>query len=106
MKNLIATEYSAIREEPRIGPAYILWGLLGVLGAHRHYCRRPGGYAQGGLFAGGVLTLIGVAGVPLEGFFAAMWAIWTALGGLGAVAAAVLWMLVDGLLIPGWMRKG
>lgn len=61
VNSLLLTGLIAIAQRPRFGPAYILWGLLGFLGAHRIYCRRPWGYLQGGLFTGGVLTVIGIS---------------------------------------------
>ncbi|MDE2654459.1 MAG: hypothetical protein OXI71_11690 [Gemmatimonadota bacterium] len=105
MTSLLPPGFVAVAQRPRIGPAYLLWGLLGFLGAHRIYCRRPLGYAQGGLFIGGVLTAIGMDLVPIEGFFGPVWVIWTWLGGVCAAVAAVVWMLVDGFRIPGWVRK-
>ena len=92
-------------EERRLGPAYGLWALGGVLGAHRIYLRRHWGFAQGGLFVGGVLTVIGVSQVRVDVFFPPDWVIWTALGGALAVVLAVLWALVDAFLIPRWLRR-
>ena len=92
-------------EKRRLRPAYGLWALTGFLGAHRIYCRRPGGFAQAGLAIGGVLTVLGVGSMRFDTFFGPDWAIWTILGGVAAVFIAVLWALSDAFWIPKWIRQ-
>ena len=56
-------------ERRRLRHAYALWALTGFLGAHRIYCRRPGGFVQAGLAIGGVLTVLGVGNMRFDTFF-------------------------------------
>ena len=67
--------------------AYLLWFLLGMLGAHRFYLGLPG--------TGAALLIITVLSILL--LFA----------GIGAVTIwiSVIWVIVDLFLIPGITRK-
>ena len=72
------------------GVAYLWWFLLGFLGAHRFYLKRPGsGIAQATANIGGT---------------------WLAFRDMGNTAGWVLavigglWVLVDMFLIPGMVR--
>ena len=91
-------------EERRLGPAYGLWALLGVLGAHRIYCRRPLGFLQGGMtVAGAVLVYLGGywffdLSMPAEVAYAVGWP------GVVMLVVAVLWALVDAFWIPKWVH--
>lgn len=86
-------------ETPELDPrqrlitAYILWLLLGVLGAHRFYLgRKNSGLLMG--FAGPMFLSLGL-------FF-------NLLPGLGVspflvMSPFILWWVVDGVSIPRWL---
>ena len=70
-----------------IGVAYLLWFLLGTLGAHRFYVRKTGS-AIGQmllLFIGWLTLIVGVGALLLIGL--------------------IIWVIVDAFLIPGWIRN-
>ncbi|HVL71475.1 MAG TPA: TM2 domain-containing protein [Beijerinckiaceae bacterium] len=66
--------------------SYVLWFLIGALGAHRFYNGRPG--------SGALMALLSVGGFMLLGAF-----------GLGLILLAPvwIWVVVDAFLIPGWV---
>lgn len=67
-----------------VGLAFGLWLFLAFVGAHRFYAGRPGsGIAMI------ILTIFALA--TLQGPF--------------LLCAAIIWVVVDGFLIPGWIRK-
>jgi TM2 domain-containing membrane protein YozV len=69
------------------GIAYLLWFLIGALGAHRFYL---GDKTNGICLA--VLTV-----------FAAIF--WGRPAGSFLMLAIALWLLVDAFCIPGWVRR-
>ncbi|CDX22133.1 conserved hypothetical protein [Mesorhizobium plurifarium] len=82
----ILIEQRVTNEAKSAGVAYLLWFLLGALGAHRFYLGRTGtGIAELLLFIFGWMTIvIGVGALLL-----------VALG---------IWVLVDAFLIPGMVQ--
>lgn len=67
--------------------SYLLWIFLSGFGAHRYYHMRVGsGLAQLGLF------VVGFVLTPIAGI------------GLILILPAVVWVIVDAFLIPGWVR--
>jgi hypothetical protein len=67
--------------------AYMLWFVLGYVGAHRYYVDRKAS-------AVAMPTLFVVATLATT---------YTPLGGLGLVGL-LMWALADAVLIPGWVR--
>lgn len=72
-------------EKKSLVVAYVLWALLGYVGAHRFYLGRPlSGFLM--LALSGVVLLISLVSFGVLGF------LWFVVG---------LWWLIDALLIPG-----
>lgn len=77
-------EYDARRKSP--GVAYLLWLLLGLVGAHRFYTGRW------------------LSGLMMAGMFGVSWLLtWIFIGWFGVVFVG-LWWLIDGLMVGGWVR--
>jgi TM2 domain-containing membrane protein YozV len=84
LERMVVTQLDAHKQ--RLAAAYLLWLGMGLFGAHRIYCNRiMTGLAQFAVSA--VLLLLGLA---LDFY---------------TVIPAVLWLLADALLIPGWIRS-
>ena|SRR6478672_10549874 len=70
-----------------LGVSYVLWVFLGFFGAHRFYNGKPGS-----AIAQLLLNIFG-------------WLTISALGvGLLLLIPLWIWVIVDGFLIPGWVR--
>ncbi|USY27136.1 TM2 domain-containing protein [Alcaligenes sp. 1735tsa3] len=70
-----------------LGVTYLLWFFLGTLGGHRFYMDKTGS-----AIAILVLTILG--------------ALLSVMGvGLIMLGVALVWVLVDAFLIPGWVRN-
>lgn len=100
----LPADFIAIAQRPRIGSVLRPVGppRLPQCPSHLTAAARWD-YAQGGLFTGGVLTVIGSAWVcRARGFSGPFGTLWTMLGGVGgAVAAvAVLWMSLTASAFP------
>ncbi|TPL40700.1 TM2 domain-containing protein [Mesorhizobium sp. B2-4-6] len=83
----ILIEQRVTNEAKSIGVAYLLWFLLGGVGAHRFYLGRSGtGFAMLALLVVGVIT------VPIV---------------VGSLLLVVLgiWAIVDAFLIPGMVQN-
>ena len=70
-----------------LGVTYLLWFFLGTLGGHRFYMGKTGSAIAilALTLLGALLSLLGVGVIML--------------------AVAVIWVLVDAFLIPGWVRN-
>ena len=107
------------------GAAFTLWALLGALGGHRFYLKRPWWTAvlQAALIVPFILALphlfqamsnaltagmdmgldpgsasVSATASSLESSFDLGWAGW-------ALGANQIWWLIDGVLIPRWIRE-
>lgn len=79
----ILIEQRIANESKSVGVVYVLWALLGLLGAHRFYL---GKYGSGFLML--VLGLVGFAVLPIP-----------------LLALSFLWLLMDMFLIPSMARR-
>lgn len=76
-----------VRNQKEVGIAYLLWLVLGSIGAHRFYLGMNGSAAV--MLA---LTVIGWATVILLVGFVFLAVVWT-------------WVVVDAFLMPGLVRR-
>lgn len=83
----ILVEQRLNNEKKSVGIAYLLWFLLGGLGAHRFYLGQTGSAVT--------ILILSVLG----------WATVSVVIGIALLIAVVIWLLIDAFLIPRMVEQ-